>query len=150
MRNWSSFRFHEGTKFHDVFSFIVSIPDADNRAAAVHTIAPASLCRVSTAPPLYAVAPIFHADDDRCSCDFSNCWDWSIPSCRCYRLVPCWASCVRSVCAASIVLVRSGFCCKAHIETHRSRCCRPTDLAAEPDIIVTFFFFFHFQYFFYY
>jgi len=71
--------------------------------------------------------------DGRCSCGCADCLDWSKPACRCYRSVPCWAWYARSVCAASTALGRSGFCCTARIETHRSRRCRPTDLAAEPD-----------------
>lgn len=71
--------------------------------------------------------------DGRCSCGCADCLDWSKPACRCYRSVPCWAWCARSVCAASTALGRSGFCCTARIETHRSRRCRPIDLAAEPD-----------------
>lgn len=71
--------------------------------------------------------------DGRYSCGCADCLDWSKPACRCYRSVPCWAWCARSVYAASTALGRSGFCCTARIETHRSRRCRPTDLAAEPD-----------------
>lgn len=71
--------------------------------------------------------------DDRCSCGSGGCSGSSKPACRCYRSVPCWAWCARSVCAASTALGRSGFCCKARIETHRTRRCQPTDLAAEPD-----------------
>lgn len=41
------------------------------------------------------------AVDGRCSCDCAGCSDWSKPSYRCYRLVPCWALCARFVCAAS-------------------------------------------------
>lgn len=89
---------------------------------------------VVSAPLLpFVVARSCCVVDDRCSYGSGGCWGWSKPSCRCYRSVPCWAWCERSVCAASTALRKSGFCCKAHIETHRLCCCRPTDLAAEPD-----------------
>lgn len=88
----------------------------------------------------FAVAHSYCAVDGRCFYGSGGCWDWNKPSCRCYRLVPCWAWCARSVCAASTALRKSGFCCKAHIETHRSCCCRPTDLAAEPDTGLLLFF----------
>lgn len=102
----------------------------------------------------FAVARSYCAADGRCSYGSGGCWDWNKPSCRCYRLVPCWAWCARSVCAASTALRKSGFCCKAHIETHRSCCFWATDLAAEPDTGCYFCFFlftfFFFSIFFYY
>jgi len=81
----------------------------------------------------FSAARFCCAAGGRCSCGCADCLDWSKPACRCYRSVPCWAWCARSVCAASTALGRSGFCCTARIETHRSRRCQPTDLAAEPD-----------------
>jgi len=110
--------------------------------AAVAVAAQSNFCRCSLSdlsaihePVLlpFSGARFCCAVDGRCSCGCADCLDWSKPACRCYRSVPCWAWYARSVCAASTALGRSGFCCTARIETHRSRRCRPTDLAAEPD-----------------
>lgn len=97
-----------------------------------HVLAVLFAARGSALLPFFA-ARFCCVADGRCSCGCVDCLDWSKPACRCYRLVPCWAWYARSVCAASTALGRSGFCCTARIETHRSRRCRPTDLAAEPD-----------------
>ena len=108
---------------------------SENFVAAENKVGPTGPFLVVDEVPLlpFVVARSCCVDDGRCSYGSGGCSGWSKPSCRCYRLVPCWAWCARSVCAASTALGRSGFCCKARIETHRLCCCRPTDLAAEPD-----------------
>lgn len=114
-------------------------------AAAVSLLSPTVLSALSpvpvSVPSPSAAARSCCVADDRCSCGSAGCSGSSIPACRCYRSVPCWAWCARSVYAASTALGRSGFCCKARIETHRTRRCRPTDLAAEPDTGGYFWFF---------
>ena len=132
-------------------SFIPIATVADPAAAAVVdavAVAERQLCPsvLSALSPVRAFVPSpcvaarsCCVADDRCSCGSAGCSGSSKPACRCYRSVPCWAWCARSVCAASTALGRWGFCCKARIETHRTRRCRPTDLAAEPDTGVTFF-----------
>ena len=113
------------------FALRVITWDAIAAVAVLHSAAVAAA--VVAAPRLCAAARSCCAVGGRCSCGYADCWGWSKPSCRCCRSAPCSGACVRSVCAASTALGRSGFCCRARIETHRSRHCRPTDLAAEPD-----------------